>query len=112
MFIPLVLTLNNFVMKIIHTHEKIRKLLDKYQPRKIYMRLKSKSPKVAHETCPAIDKVLDALEKLSTSGKPITEAKFKSLQKQMEKLRTANESLRDSGRYWYNACKEILDPNY
>ena len=48
------------------------------------MRLKSKSPKVAHETCPAIDKVLDALEKLSTSGKPITEAKFKSLQKQME----------------------------
>jgi hypothetical protein len=27
----------------------------------------------------------------------------------MEKLRTANEQLRDSGIYWHNACEEVIN---
>jgi len=27
----------------------------------------------------------------------------------MEKLRDANSALRDSGQYWHDACKDLID---
>jgi hypothetical protein len=30
----------------------------------------------------------------------------------MEKLREANSSLRDSGQYWHDACRDVIDDFY
>ena len=35
-------------------------------------------------------------------------SKFKAVERKMEKLRKANEKLRDSGKYWHDACKEAV----
>ena len=57
-------------------------------------------------TCPAIDSVLNKLEKLV--GRDLTKAQFKIIERKMEKLRTANEQLRESGIYWHDACKDTV----
>ena len=41
-------------------------------------------------------------------GKEFKESKFKAVERKMEKLRIANEKLRDSGIYWHDACKEAV----
>jgi len=57
-------------------------------------------------TCPAIDSVLNKLEKLV--DRDLTKAQFKIIERKMEKLRTANEKLRESGIYWHDACKDTV----
>jgi len=57
-------------------------------------------------TCPAIDSVLNKLEKLV--GRDLTKAQFKIIERKMERLRTANEKLRESGVYWHDACKDTV----
>jgi len=57
-------------------------------------------------TCPAIDSILNKLEKLV--GRDLTKAQFKIIERRMERLRTANEKLRESGIYWHDACKETI----
>ena len=57
-------------------------------------------------TCPAIDDILNQLEKVI--GKELKESKFKAMERKMERLRKANEQLRDSGKYWHDACKEAI----
>jgi len=57
-------------------------------------------------TCPAIDSILNKLEKLV--GRDLTKAQFKIIERRMERLRTANEKLRESGVYWHDACKETI----
>ena len=57
-------------------------------------------------TCPAIDSVLNKLEKLV--GRALTKAQFRIIERKMEKLRTANEKLRESGIYWHDACKDTV----
>ena len=65
---------------------------------------KKDAPKVPGVTCPEIDKVLDILEKYI--GKGIEEKEYRKLEKKLEKLRSSNELLRESGEYWYGLCKE------
>ena len=74
--------------------------------RKFLAKLKKKPPRVPDLTCPIIDDVLDKLEK--QIGKELTERKFKALEKKLERLRRSNEALRDSGKYWYEHCKDIV----
>ena len=57
-------------------------------------------------TCPAIDDILNQLEK--QIGKELRKSKFKLIERKMEKLRKANEKLRDSGVYWHDACREAI----
>jgi len=57
-------------------------------------------------TCPAIDDILNQLEK--QIDREFKHSKFKAVERKMEKLRKANEKLRDSGKYWYDACKEAV----
>jgi hypothetical protein len=57
-------------------------------------------------TCPDIDSILNRLE--NRVGKEFTKAQFSIVERKMEKLRIANEKLRDSGRYWHDACKETI----
>ena len=71
-----------------------------------WSKVRKKAPKVPDITCPAIDDVLNQLEKLI--GKELKQSNFKADVRKMEKLRTANEKLRDSGKYWHDACKDTV----
>ena len=71
-----------------------------------WSKIRKKEPKVPDITCPAIDDILNQLDK--QVGKEFKESKFKAVERKMEKLRIANEKLRDSGIYWHDACKEAV----
>ena len=71
-----------------------------------WSKLRKKAPKVPDITCPDIDSVLDKLEKII--DKNLTKAQFKIMERKMERLRLANEKLRESGVYWHDACKETV----
>ena len=68
--------------------------------------IRKKAPKVPDITCPATDEILNPLEK--NIGKGLTERKYKTIERKMEKLRKKNEQLRDCGVYWHDACKETV----
>ncbi len=57
-------------------------------------------------TCPDIDDVLTLCEK--AIDKKLTKAKFKRIERVMERLRKNNEILRESGVYWHHSCKETV----
>ena len=69
-------------------------------------KIRKKAPKVPDITCPDIDSILNRLEKLV--GNNLTKTQFKAIERKMEKLRIANEKLRDSGKYWHDACRETI----
>ena len=71
-----------------------------------WTKIRKKAPKVPNITCPAIDDILNQLEK--QIGREFKHNKFKAVEKKMEKLRIANEKLRDSGKYWHDACKDAI----
>ena len=71
-----------------------------------WSKIRKKAPKVPDITCPAIDNVLNQLEKLV--GRELTDRKYKAFERKLEKLRIANEKLRDSGKYWHDACKDTV----
>ena len=71
-----------------------------------WSKIRKKAPKVPDITCPNIDAILNRLEKLV--GRALTKAQFRIIERKMEKLRTANEKLRESGVYWHDACKDTV----
>ena len=71
-----------------------------------WSRIRKKAPKVPDITSPDIDYVLDKLEK--RMGKILTKTQFKLIEKKIERLRKANEQLRESGVYWHDTCKETV----
>jgi hypothetical protein len=71
-----------------------------------WSKIRKKAPKVPDITCPNIDAILNRLEKLV--GRDLTKAQFKIIERKMERLRTANEKLRESGIYWHDACKDTV----
>ena len=71
-----------------------------------WSKIRKKAPKVPDITCPDIDKVLDVCEK--SINKNLTKTKYKQIERVMERLRITNELLRDSGKYWHDACKESV----
>ncbi len=73
-------------------------------------KIRKKAPKVPDITCPAIDDILTQLEKLI--GNELSNRKFKAFERKMEKLRKANELLRESGIYWHDACKKEMQSFY
>jgi len=70
--------------------------------------IRKKAPKVPDITCPDIDKVLDIIDKAQTKDRPLTKAKHKQIERTMERLRNANDALRESGKYWHDACKDVI----
>lgn len=77
--------------------------------KRVWNKIRKKAPKVPDITCPAIDEVINRLETLSNTTKLLTTAQYKTLLKKLEQLRTANEQLRESGRYWHDACQQVID---
>ena len=73
-----------------------------------WQRWKKKAPKVPDITCPDIDSIISKLEKHLETNTVYTKFKHKQIVKTLEKLRSANERLRDSGQYWYDISKENL----
>jgi len=71
-----------------------------------WSKIRKKAPKVPDITCPNIDSILNRLEKLV--GRDLTKAQYKIIERKMEKLRVANEQLRESGIYWHDACRETV----
>ena len=73
--------------------------------KKYWGKIRKKAPKVPDLTCPAIDDILTRLEK-SIGGKPLTLAKYKMYERQMEKLRKATEqNLHASGALQFRLCR-------
>jgi hypothetical protein len=71
-----------------------------------WAKIRKKAPKVPDITCPDIDSILNKLENLV--GKNLNKTQFKLIEKKMERLRVANEKLRDSGVYWHDTCKDTV----
>ena len=71
-----------------------------------WSKIRKKAPKVPNITCPAIDLVLNKLEK--QVDRTLTMRQFRTIERQLEKLRIANEKLRESGKYWHDACKDAI----
>ena len=71
-----------------------------------WSKIRKKAPKVPDITCPAIDDILNQLEK--QIGRELKQSKFNSIERKLDKLRDANEKLRDSGKFWHDECKEAV----
>jgi len=71
----------------------------------LFAKWKKKAPKVPDITCPLIDDVLSRIDRYQDQEKVISKYQWNLIHKRMEQLRTDNELLRDSGRYWYDVCK-------
>ena len=80
------------------------------KPKKITLTsLRKKAPKIPDFTCVSIDNVISKLEKLVERKKALDKKQLKDLTKRLEKLRSANERLRDSGIYWYEKLKLLIN---
>ena len=79
---------------------------------RVWTKHRRKAPRVPDITCPWIDDVLKRLEDIKDNGKPITAKQLKVLNGKMERLRSANEKLRESGQYWHDAARDIIDDFY
>jgi len=79
------------------------------KPKKITLTsLRKKARKTPAHTCVSIDNVISKLEKLVERKKTLNKKSLKDLTKRLEKLRTANEDLREGGIYWYEKLKLLL----
>ena len=67
--------------------------------------LKKKAPKIPNFTCPDIDHIMEYVEKTDK----LNRTQLAYFKRRMEKLRTSNDKLRDSGIYWYDVVKDLLD---
>ena len=67
--------------------------------------LKKKAPKIPDFTCPDIDHIISYVE----DKELLNRTQLAYFKRRMEKLRDANDILRDGGIYWYEEVKKILD---
>ena len=84
---------------------KIRKPAKKKQT--LLARCKRKAPKIPDFTCEHIDWVINQLEEYLNTIKEYKKKDHKKIVAKLEMLRGCNESLRDSGRYWYDTFKQL-----
>jgi len=68
-------------------------------------KLKKKAPKIPDFTCPDIDHIMEYVEKTDK----LNRIQLSYFKRRMEKLRTSNDKLRDSGVYWYDVVKDLLN---
>jgi hypothetical protein len=66
--------------------------------------LKKKAPKIPDFTCPDIDHIISYVEDKDL----LNRSQLAYFKRRMEKLRDANDKLREGGIYWYEEIKKIL----
>ncbi len=71
---------------------------------KKFSSLKKKAPKYPGHTCPFIDDVLHILNQ----DPDFKNKQYRRVSSRLEKLRTQNDRLRRSGKYWYGISKALL----
>ena len=67
--------------------------------------LKRKAPKIPDFTCPDIDNIINYIDNLNV----LKRGQLYKFKRGMEKLRNSNDKLRDSGIYWYEEVKKLLN---
>jgi hypothetical protein len=77
--------------------------------KQVWNKIRKRAPKVPDITCPSIDDVINRLESIVDKQLPLTKAQCKTLTKKIERLRTTNEQLRESGIYWHEACESVIE---
>ena len=78
--------------------------------KKLKQRLKRLAPKIPDFTCPDIDFVINKIDSLHNKGKAPSKINVTVLTKKLERLRSQNEALRDSGKYWYDKmCSYVFE---
>ena len=70
--------------------------------RALKKRLKRLAPRIPDFTCPDIDWVIEKAQESYSQSKPISQSRLRVMIKKLERLRSSNEALRDSGKYWYD----------
>ena len=80
----------------------------KVDEKQYWTKLKKKSPKYPDFTCPSVDDILERIAKVQSKQK-LSQWQHKLIIKRMEELRTDNEQLRESGRYWHETCKTTVE---
>ena len=72
-------------------------------------RLKQNAPNVPGDTCPTFNYVQEMLNQLVErhEGDAWMEVQKEVINQALEYLRSANEELRASSKYWYEQCKKI-----
>jgi hypothetical protein len=66
--------------------------------------LKKKAPKIPDFTCPDIDHIISYIENKDL----LNRTQLAYFKRRIEKLRDANDKLREGGIYWYERIKELL----
>jgi hypothetical protein len=66
--------------------------------------LKKKAPKIPDFTCPDIDHIITYVEDKDL----LNRTQLAYFKRRMEKLRDANDILREGGIYWYEEVKKLL----
>jgi hypothetical protein len=74
----------------------------------LVIKLKRKAPKIPDFTCEHIDWVINNLEEYLNTTKEYKKRDHKKIVAKLEMLRTCNEQLRDSGRFWYDNFKQLV----
>ena len=62
---------------------------------------KKHAPKIPDFTCTDIDNIIAKIERISETKTIISKTTLKLLIRKLERLRTSNDTLRESGKYWY-----------
>jgi len=68
---------------------------------------KDKAPKVPPNTCPYINFVQEIIEDHFKYDDSVDEHRKTTLLETLEYIRKANETLRDSSKYWYDQYKKV-----
>ena len=71
-----------------------------------WQRWKRNAPKVPTITCPDIDTLIKKLEKYVNTSDKYQQRNHNATVRVLEKLRDANERLRESREYWYSIAKK------
>jgi hypothetical protein len=78
--------------------------------RALKKRLKRLAQKVPDHTFPDIDFVIDKIDNWAHQRKIPTERSVEVMKKKLERLRSQNDALRESGQYWYEKmCSYVFE---
>lgn len=83
-------------------------MAQKVNAKSYWKKLKKKAPKYPDFTCPDVDDILARIQKVQENQK-LSGHQHKLIIRKLEQLRTDNEQLRESGRYWHETCKDVVD---
>jgi|GEM_PF-1433021 len=78
----------------------------------VFASIKKESPGIPPDTCPYLDRMIEVVEDLSALVKDnkteVANELTVLIKNELEYIRKANETLRESSKYWYDRHKEAF----